>query len=788
MSFFRGALYLQIAERNDTIADFLYRKEALISLIKILVPFLFLIVTASPLFGEERTIIVKQIAIKGNRKTDDQTLRAKLKIKEGEIFSPEAVQSEIKNLYGLGYFDQIEAITDPLEGGILLTFVVYEKPVLVEILFEGNDAISTERLKDNVSIPLQTFLDKVTLTRQIETLAALYEKEAYYRAEIVPVIHRVTEEKVTLTFLIKEGEQAYIRKIRLNGVSALKEKKVKKAMETKEYFWLTSWASGSGTYQSETLTADMDRIKDFYLDRGYLQVQVDRPVVTISDDKKWFDITFSVAEGDRFQIGQVEYEGNKLFDTAPLSNSTKSRAGETFSKKKIGEDVRAIVDLYGEQGHIFANASPQVVPRADEKIVDITYRITEDDPYRLRNITIRGNDKTRDWVIRREIRQNEQEIVNTKLLRRSFQRLHNLNFFEHIDIVPQKVAEGEVDLNVAVQEKSTGTLILGGGYSSVDRLVGQFEVNQGNLFGKGQLLRARSEFGKRRTTYSLTFREPYLFDSTFSGQTDIFNQTRRFGFGFDSEYQERRAGGDLILGKAIGEHIHTSLSYTLETLRVFNVGPAAPDLVQKQAAQGKTITRAVGFSIARDTRDFIFDPKTGTRNALSLEYAGTFLGGDNDYYKVVFESGRFYPGWREHTFSLHGQVGYADGIGEKELPVGERFFVGGINTVRGFRFGKAGPLTQDGVIKGGNKELFFNAEYLIPLVEEANMKWVFFYDIGKAFDDPDPIALSGLRKGAGTGIRFISPIGPIRFEWGRNIDPKPGEPSTEFEFSIGTLF
>jgi outer membrane protein insertion porin family len=478
---------------------------------------------------------------------------------------------------------------------------------------------------------------------------------------------------------------------------------------------------------------------------------------------------------------------------------TKSKGGEIFNRGQLRQDIMGIVDLYGEQGYLFANVVPQLNPQVEGKTVDITFQVTEEDQFKVREIQIAGNDKTRDKVIRREVRVNEGEIVNTKLLRRSFQRLQNLNFFENIEIVPKQVEPGWVDLNVEVKEKPTGTFSIGGGYSSVDRFIATMEVTQGNLFGRGQLLRAKVETGKRRNTYSLTFREPYLFDSNISGTADLFNQVRSF-----DSYKEKRIGGDLILGRQYGEYVSASVSYTLETLNIYDLrqvsdfndpnltatiaDPGIPELVRDQALLGKTLTSAVGFSVARDTRDFIFDPKEGSRHSLSLEYAGTFLGGDNDYYKVVADSSRFFPLWREHVFSLHGRMGYAQGIGDKQLPVGERFYVGGINTVRGFKFGKAGPINSTGQILGGNKELFFNVEYLIPIVVEAKIKWLFFYDWGRAFDDSESIRFKDLRQSAGFGIRWISPIGPLRLEWGRNLRPEEGEASHTIEFSIGTLF
>ena len=740
--------------------------------------------------AQEREILIKQIQIKGNQKIDVKTLLSKMSLKEGDIFSPDAIQREIKNLYGLGYFDQIDVSSDPFEGGISIVFVVSEKPELSEISFEGNDHLRTDTLKEKLSLKLHRQLDAMAIDHDIKTIRELYEKEGYSDVSIVATQVRISDFETALTFVIKENDPVYVEKIRLDGVTAFPESKIKKKLETKEYFWFPPWVGESERVLQDKLSSDRERIKEFYLNEGYLQVQVATPSVTISDDKKSAVVVFPISEGASYRVGNIHIEGNALLSATALKAVIKSSISQTFSKEVVGNDIRKMIDLYGESGHLFANVVPDVVPNPETKTVALTYRVIEGGTYKVRNINIRGNDKTRDKVIRREIRQNEQEIINTQLLRRSYQRIHNLNFFEDINLVPNKVSPDEVDLNVEVREKSTGTLTLGGGYSSVDRFVGQFEVNQGNLFGRGHLLRAKAEFGARRTSYSLTFREPYLLDSTYSGQIDLFNQSRTF-----ESYKEKRTGGNFILGKSFGEHISSSISYTLENLQLVDVtASTAPLLVQSQAALGETVTSSLGFSISRDTRDFAFDPKEGTRHSLSLEYAGKLLGGDNAYYKAIIDSSRFFPAWDDQVFSVHGRAGYADGIDGKALPAGERFFVGGINTVRGFKFGKAGPLTSAGAINGGNKELFFNAEYLIPISKEAGLKWVIFYDIGAAFDDAQSITFSELREGAGLGIRWISPIGPLRLEWGRNLNPQPQPPDgreesdREFEFSIGTMF
>ena len=412
-------------------------------------------------------------------------------------------------------------------------------------------------------------------------------------------------------------------------------------------------------------------------------------------------------------------------------------------------------------------------------------KVREESPVRIREINITGNDKTRDKVIRREIRVYERELINTKALRKSYQRLNNLNFFEQIEITPAPVGQDQVDLDVRVKEKSTGSLSVGAGYSSVDLLTLQVQASEGNLFGRGQLLRLSAELGQRRTTYSVTFREPYLLDRPVSGSVTVFDQVRSF-----FTYREKRRGSEVGLGRAFSDEVSGGLTYAWETTEITDLSPGIP--FQVTQAGGQRTLSLVGVSLARDTRDFWFDPHEGSRLFTAYDYAGFFLGGTQAFYRVRGDASRFYPLWGDTVFSVHGRTGFAEGLAGQPLPLGERFFVGGINSVRGFPFGTAGPLSrpsdQAPDILGGNKEVVLNAEYLFDLVREAKLKMVMFYDAGAAYNDDQELTMARFRYGAGLGIRWVTPVGPLRLEWGSNLFPRSGESPSALEFTIGTLF
>lgn len=731
--------------------------------------------------AEEKSIKIKLIEVKGNRRIDTAAIRAKIKSKENDLFLPDRLREDLRTIYQMGYFDQVNIETEGFEGGVKVTFIVTEKPFIAEIIFDGNKDVKTDDLKEKVTIKPQSFLDLQQVKEQAERLRLFYQGKGYYAAHIIPVTKQVAEDRETIIFFIQEGEKAKIRAIRFEGNKAFPAKEIKKNLISQEYSWWSSWFTSTGFYKEEDTSSDVERIKDFYLDHGYLQVQVGNPKLTLSDDKKWFEITYPVIEGVPFTVKKIDIDGNTVFSKDQIRGLLKTKENQLFRRNLLRQDLAAITDLYGDKGYIYANVVPQFSPNQEARTVNLLLEINEENQIRVRQINIFGNEKTRDKVIRRELKVNEQEVIDTKALRRSFERLRNLNFFENVEIVPEPVDKEHVDLDVRVKEKSTGSFSIGGGYSSQDRFVGLFELTQGNFLGRGELLRGRVELGKRRTSYNLTFREPYILDQPVSGTVDLFNQTRNF-----DTYKERRFGGDLSIGKNFTEYVGGSVSYLLESVKIFDVNTTSEQILRQR---GKTITSSVGLSLARDSRDFFFDPHEGSRLSISMEYAG--LGGDNEFIKVIGDSSKYFPLWFDTVLSLHGRIGYAEGINWKKLPLGERFYVGGINTVRGFTFGRAGPM-DNGQIIGGNTEIIFNVEYIFPLLPER-VKGVVFFDAGRGYDDEllpskDKITLRSLKTGAGVGLRFILPIGPIRLEWGYNLHRQPGEKASELEVSIGTLF
>jgi outer membrane protein insertion porin family len=735
---------------------------------------------------------VSHIGVTGNRQIESTTIRGTLTTREGEPLSAEAVRKDVKAIYALGFFDDVVVDAEPAAsgGGVDVTYRVTELPILTGYTFHGNQKVLEESLKEAVSgLNDGAFLQPQVVLKVRQALLEKYEKEGYRRASVVPVTEITVggdgQRSAALTFVIEEGEKTKIRKIAFEGNTAFPDSVLRGKLKTKERFWLTSWLTDSGIFRESDVAEDLVRLDEFYQDQGYYDVRADEPRLDVSEDKRWLTLTYPVHEGVPYDFGEVDYNDHGKVPEDELTADLKVRRGERYSRSLIRQDVGTLTDRLGEHGYAFAQVAPDLVPHPDLGLVDTTFNVQEGDQVRIRRINISGNTKTRDKVIRREVRQQEGEIINTSLLRRSFQRINNLNYFETVDIVPVNAGPGLLDLDVKVKEKSTGQFSIGGGFSSVDGLVGIVELTQGNLGGRGQTLSGHFERSGRRTVYDLRFKEPSLWDTLYSGGFDVFKIVRDF-----TSYEEHRTGAGLTVGRAIGEYLNVSMGYTLENVDIRVLDSSVPASIKQQ--KGRSTTSSVSLTVSRDTRDNFFDPRRGTRNVVRLEYAGGPLRGENDFLKGTLDQSVYFPTFAASALTFRNLLGVGRGLTGNQLPAGERFFVGGISTVRGYDFGDAGPLAGDsGDPVGGNKEWVMTAEMVFPLVKAANLKGALFMDWGAGFDNGQSIAYHDLNRTWGYEIRWISPLGPLRFGYGWVLNDKRPllfrDGGKQF-FTIGTFF
>ncbi|MDH4193279.1 MAG: outer membrane protein assembly factor BamA [Nitrospirota bacterium] len=762
---------------SDQVCSFPYVRIFLF-LIFLVTGALFLERSASAQSPEDR---IYAIEVEGNRHIELQAILGKLSIKAGDPLSQEAIREQIQRMYGMGFFKEVDVSTEAKANGVLVVFRVKEKPFTVEVVFDGNDELSDDKLNEKNTVKNQVFLDMEQVKVSVENFRKLYQEKGFYHARIVPIIDMVENNQARLTFYIEEGRQAHIRTIEFEGRNVLKKKELLAFMANREYSWPWSIFSDAGILHRDELPNDVERIKEVYLNKGYLDVQVGMPRVDLDETKEWFTLVFSIVEGEPYIVSQIQYAGNTLFSEAELREGLTIEAGEVFQRAKIRDEITRVTDLYGSRGYAFAEVNPSVEPDPPTRSTRIGFAIQEGEMVRIRDIRITGNDKTRDNVIRRELRVVERDMIDSPAIKRSFERLNNLNFFETVEILPKQIAPGEVDLDVKVKEKPTGSFSIGGGFSTLDQFTLIADITEGNLFGRGYLARIRGQVGGRRTLGTITFRNPAIFDTLTSAQADLFSSRTNY-----LTYLEKKQGANLTFGRGFSEYLTGTFTLVAEKIKITNVDSDANDLIKDQ--KGTQSTTGFRASLFRDSRDYYLDPRRGTRVGVRTSFGTDALGGSNNFYSVSFDAMKYtpLPFW-DFRHAIRGRFGYGDGFHGSRFPIPEFFYVGGINTVRGFKFGRAGPVTDGNDPEGGNKQIVLNNDLIFPVLPDAKLNGVLFFDYGKGFSQGQSLSLD-LRMAAGMEVRWISPFGPLRASFGRPLDGPSKDQKWVFEFSVGSVF
>ncbi len=742
---------------------------------------LLLLTVVGPLWAQSSENRIQQILIEGNRHIDREAIVGKLSIQPGIPFSQEQVREQIQTIYSMGFFEEVDVSTQLLADEVIVVFQVKEKPFTVEVVYDGNDELSNEKLGEKNTIRNQTFLDQEQVKVSVEEFRKLYHEKGYFHAQIVPIVDMIEEGQARLTYYIDEGEQAHIQSIEFEGRNVLKKKQLLAFMANQEYSWPWSIFSDSGILRRDEVPNDIERIKEVYMNKGYLDVQVGMPRIDLDDTQEWFTIVFPIVEGEPYVLSQIQYKGNIVFSESELKEGLSMKPGDVFQRVQLRDEVTRVTDLYGSRGYAFTDVTPSVEPDPVTRTARIGFAIEEGEMVRIKDIRITGNTKTRDNVIRRELRVAERDMIDSPAIKRSFERLNNLNFFETVEILPKQTTPGEVDLDVKVKEKPTGSFSIGGGFSTLDQFTLIADITEGNFLGRGYLAKIRGQLGGRRTLGILTFRNPAIFDSLTSAQIDGFRTRTNF-----LTYDETKTGANLTFGRAFSEYITGTFTLVAEHINIRDVDSDAPDIIKDQ--EGKQSTTGFRTSLFRDSRDFFLDPRKGTRVGFRTSLGTDRLGGSNNFYSGTFDILKYtpLPFW-DFRHSIRGRIGYGAGFSGEELPIPEFFFVGGINTVRGFKFGRAGPVTSGNDPEGGNKQLIFNNDLIFPVLPDAKLNGVLFFDYGKGFAKGEKLDFD-LRKAAGFEVRWISPFGPLRAAYGFNLDRKSGEKQGVFEFSIGTVF
>lgn len=744
---------------------------------------------AAPLRAETSPNVV-DIRVEGSERIEAETIRANIRSRVGEPFRTEKVRDDLRALWGLGYFDDVVLERQEAPNGVLLVVRVREKPFVRDVLFEGNHEIETDKLKEALKVKPKSLLDVVAIRDGLRRIEDLYTEKGYYFARAAQELVRRPRNEVDLKVKITEGDRVRVRRITFVGNRAFGDDELKAKLETQEAGFFSWLMPSSGAFREENLDKDLKAIRTYYLDRGYIHLKVDRPVIELSTDRRWISITYYLEEGFQYRVGSVDLRGDLLFDRDDLMKEVATRKGEVFNGSRVQEDVAKLSDRYADLG--FANANVNTLTPVDEehRTVAVTYEVEKGKLVYVHRINIVGNTKTRDKVIRREMRLNEGELFSASKLRLSRQRIYATGFFEEANFSTQPgEKEDEVDLNLQVKEGNTGSLSAGFGFSSIDQFIGTLQASVGNFLGYGQRISLTFEVSAIRRDFSFSYLDSYFLDTDASLGVDLFNLNRYY-----IDYQEFSEGGDARTGYRLGEFTRGFLSYRYET---FNIATVGSTLIQLD--QG--LTSSLTASILMDTKDHPFDPSKGTVLNGAIEKAGGPFGGDRNFWKVTGSARQFLPLFWGAVLSVYGQVGYAFTDDLTRVPFSERFFAGGLNSVRGYYYRTLGPQTRyltvaddpasssQSIYSGGNKLLLTNNELTFPLIKEAGIKGLLFVDAGNVYDEGETVFSEPLRIGWGFGFRWFTPIAPFRFEWGFPILQKgENRPPFVFEFSIGTFF
>jgi outer membrane protein insertion porin family len=743
---------------------------------RILLLLSFLILSVSIAFPQELPV-VNVIEIKGLKRIEEGAVKSKISQKTGEPISQDKTNEDIKSIFKMGYFDDVKVDIEAFEGGVKLIYIVKEKPTIIKIELQGNKEFDDSELKEQLTITPGAIADTVLIQHNAIRLRKYYEEKGYWLSNIVPVTKKISEDEIGLTYQIEEGSKIKIKKIIIEGNNNISSRKIKRAIGTKEW-WLFSFITSSGYYKKDRMESDLAKIRTLYFNKGYIKVIVAEPEINLNEKKKRMTINIKIAEGDQYKIATIDFKGNRIFDNETIKKKISLLPGRIFNKNVLEKDMSAIASLYSENGYALVSVLPDIIPDDKNKTASVTLNINEGDKYRIGRIEISGNTKTRDKVIRREVRLDEGEMYDSSKLKRSYERINNLNFFEKVDLVPKpKYEEKIVDIGIEIKERETGFFSIGGGYSTVDQFIATAELTQGNLFGKGYYLKLKGELGGRSSFYEISFRNPWFLDKPISFATGIYNTSREF-----ITYDKKATGGYISFGKRFWEYWNADISYRIEDAEITNIDEDASIRIKDQ--EGERITSSISPSVTRDSRNNYIDPTKGSRNSLSFTFAG--LGGDNAYIKGLIDSGWYFP-IGATSIMVRGRFGYARGIFGETLPLYERFYVGGIYTIRGLDWGDAGPKDEEtGDAIGGSEEIILNTEFIFPILPDLKLKGVVFFDTGNSYDDFKDFGT--LRYTTGAGFRWISPLGPMRIEWGYNIDRKPEESSSKLEFAFGSFF
>jgi outer membrane protein insertion porin family len=780
------------------------------------------LVLSAPARGADAPAIAS-VQVEGYRRVEADAVRVAISSKAGDRLDEKKLDDDVRAVMRLGFFSDVAVELRGPDDKLQVVFRVVEKPAVAETKMEGNDELSSDDFKEILAdVKPFSILDLTVVRKAAKKIQDKYVEKGFYLAEVTWRIDDKPDNQVAVIFVVQEHAKVQVRRVAILGNDHVPREDIDPYLATREGGWL-SFLGSSGTYKEEAFQHDLQAVQFVLQDKGYVTAKVHKPSVSLSPDKRFLYATIRVEEGERYTIGKVDYSGELLYPRERLVAFTQTKGGEIFSRSKIGHDLTAMADIYKDDGYAYANVNPITNLDQKNRIVDVTYEVQPGQRVRFERIEIVGNSRTRDKVIRRELRVYEGELYSQSGVNASKARVQALGFFEKVEITTTKGSgDDKMIARVEVKEKSTGSFQVGAGFSSYESFILTGQIAQNNFFGWGTSLSLQIQWSSLRQLGQIQYVDPYFLDTRWTFAFDIYAQE-----GIYTNFTRRAVGGAMTWGYELaGLAPWWPAAARLEDLRLFatytneyvQVTPTFTQSLLKDQYRSGT-TSALRLSAQYDRRDNRLFPTAGFYGQLGAELAPPLLAPSSVFGNHVNLFTRYTADLRYYKplwLGLIGRVRLNAGfIGpwsadSPRVPISERYYVGGINSVRGYRTFSISPsertasgtdpqaATVDTMI-GGNKQLVANAEIEIPFADKVGIRGVLFFDAGNAFADGkwrDPAVPWSLYKSWGFGMRWFSPLGPLRFEWGfplnRRPDPlNPGsylDRSSDFQFTIGNFF
>ena len=728
--------------------------------------------------------LVGSIQVRGNKRVVDSTILYYIKTKKGEPISRSQIRKDIEQIYNLGQFRDVRVETHPGVDGLDVIFIVEEIPSVGDVILRGNNEVSEDDIREKLTIKRGTTFQDHMLQEVKEQVTLLYHDKGFFLVE-VDINAKLSSENLTnINIRIREGQKVKIKNIRFVGNKRLPAGKLRDQMETQATTWL-SWLDESGIYKKDILKLDVLRLEGYYQNHGFIRARVLEPQVKINKRNKTIHIIISVEEGPQYKVGAIEVQPDDTLTEAEIRKAMKTRKNRTYNVSQVREDVLSISDLYSQQGYAYADVSPKTKINDASRTVDLSIQIDKGRKVYVGQISVTGNTRTLDNVIRREFRFKEGELFDSEKLKRSKQRINNLQFFEDVKINTRRGKESDlIDIVTTVTERPTGSITVGAGFSSVDSFIFNAGISQNNFLGRGQKVAFSANLSARRSDFNLSLTDPHLFDSDLLAGIDVFKRETNF-----YSFKKDSAGGGVRFGKSLSEYDWAGINYRLEDVTTSDVDPGEETAFLKNETR---LTSRISPSFVRDTRDDFLNPSTGWRHVVRFDLAGGILGG-SDFIRSSYEGTYYRPLIGKLVGALHGEIHWADAYAGDTLPAFERYFMGGPTSLRGYTVKNVGPKDASGDPIGGNQSLLFNAEVQYPFTK--GLRGFLFYDRGNVFGTGSDTtttdttwSLSKMRDSIGVGARFMSPFGPVGFAYGIKLDQVEGEEAGEFHFTAGSAF